>query len=50
MPAYPFNDPVTLKYFSTLPPMLKESIIQSGVQFNSEDELRAFVDHLNQQK
>lgn len=46
MPDYPFNDPVTLKYFSSLPSMIKESIIQSGVQFNSEDELQAFVENL----
>ena len=49
MPDYPFNDPNTLKYFSSLPSMIKESIIQSGVKFNSVDELQAFVDNLNQQ-
>jgi hypothetical protein len=46
MPDYPFNDPETLKYFSTLPTMVKESIIQSGVKFNSENDLRTFVKNL----
>ena len=33
-------------YFSTLPKLVQESMIQSGVKFTSEKELRDFVAQL----
>ncbi len=50
MPESFFKDPSMHQYFSTLPSMIQESIIQSGVKFSSVDELRRFVENLNQQK
>lgn len=34
------------QYFSTLPTFIKESIEQSGVKFETVQELRAFVSNL----
>ena len=35
-------------FFSTLPAYVQESIMQSGVDFSSEHDLRSFVDNLGQ--
>jgi hypothetical protein len=40
-------NPEMQEYFSTLPIFIKESIEQSGVKFESVDDLRAFVNNLN---
>lgn len=34
------------QYFNSLPKMIQESIIQSGIQFDTEDEIRKFVTNL----
>ncbi len=44
----PFTAPDMAQYFLKLPAMIQESIQQSGVKFDSVEQLRAFVDHLNQ--
>lgn len=33
------------QYFNSLPPFLKESIMQGGPSFNDIDELKKYVDH-----
>lgn len=42
------NNPAMQQYFQSLPAYIQESIKQSGVDLKNEQELRDFVDHLNQ--
>ena len=42
----PFTAPDMKQYFSSLAPVIQESIEQSGVDFESLDHLRSFVKHL----
>ena len=42
--ANPFeNNPELRDYFSTLPPMIQESILQSGAPFQTREELEKAV-------
>ncbi len=34
------------RYFSTLPKFIQESIMQSGLEFKSEEEIKKFVSQL----
>lgn len=43
----PFTSPDMQQYFASLPTFVQESIEQSGVEFESLDQLRTFVDSLN---
>lgn len=45
----PFKNREMQQYFSSLPPLIKESIEQSGITFESTAELRSFVENLNRQ-
>jgi hypothetical protein len=49
MPAEknPFTDPDMKKYFMSLSPVIKESIEQSGVKFESISQLQSFVKNLD---
>ena len=45
--ANPFqNNPQLEEYFSTLPPMIQESILQSGAAFQTRQELEQVVKQL----
>lgn len=44
----PFLSPDMKQYFNSLPAFVQESIEQSGVSFNNVNELRTFVQNLNQ--
>ena len=37
------NDPRTSKYFNSLPIIVQESIMQSGMTFDNDEEIRNFV-------
>ncbi|NLG93302.1 MAG: hypothetical protein GX485_07095 [Clostridiales bacterium] len=43
----PFTNPEMQQYFASLPAFVQETIEQSGVQFDSLEQLRTFVDSLN---
>ncbi len=45
----PFTAPDMKQYFSTLSPVIQESIEQSGVDFESLDHLRSFVKNLQKE-
>lgn len=36
------------QYFASLPAYIQESILQSGVKLQTEEEIRQFVENLNQ--
>jgi hypothetical protein len=42
----PFEDPKMRDYFMSIPDLIQESILQSGVRFYSESDLRKFVENL----
>ncbi len=42
----PFTAPDMQQYFSSLSPVIQESIEQSGIEFESLDHLRSFVRNL----
>ncbi len=42
----PFTAPDMKQYFSSLSPVVQESIEQSGIDFESLDHLRSFVKNL----
>lgn len=45
--ADPFeNNPQLKEYFSTLPPMIQESILQSGISFRTREEMQKAVKNL----
>ena len=49
--AIPYEqDSQMQQYFSTLPPMIQESILQSGIPFQTEEELRQAVENLMDNK
>ena len=52
MPARknPFTDPEMKRFFSSLSPVVQESIEQSGIKFESAGHLRAFVNNLDSKK
>ena len=43
----PFTDPMMKQFFMSLPPVIKESIEQSGLKFESISQLQSFVKNLN---
>lgn len=43
----PFNDPEMKQFFMSLSPVIKESIEQSGVKFESIGQLQSFVKNLD---
>lgn len=52
MPAEknPFTDPEMKRFFSSLAPVIQESIEQSGMKFDSIGQLKSFVKHLDSKK
>ena len=40
-----YNDPQMQQYFSSLPLFVQETIKQSAVEMNTEDELRKFAEN-----
>ena len=43
------TNPEMKEYFSKLPVFVQESITQSGINFDSVDQLQAFAEYLNKQ-
>ena len=41
-----FKDPAMQQYFDTLPAYIQESVIQSGVQMNTLEQLRKAAENL----
>jgi peroxiredoxin len=46
----PFTTPEMKQYYTSLPLFVQESIQQSGVKFDTVEQLQAFVDQLNHRK
>lgn len=44
----PYTDPEMKQYFSSLPTLIQESILQSSLKFEDLEHLRQFVDNVNQ--
>lgn len=42
-----FDNPEMKQYFSSLPALVQESITQSGIKFDSVEQLKNFAENIN---
>lgn len=40
------QNPQSSQYFNSLPPMVQETIMQTGVKFTNEDDLKKYAENL----